>query len=1691
MNFKRFFAVLLLLSVLSGLLLPLTSRAATTSIQVGTLKNTEYFKQYDKTGFWFWTDYTYRPGDDGGIAYVYRTTDTEDILYYVNNTGSLDGTGLKEDTNLDDDTVITTYGSMAFGTSVGSAPSGYEGAEQYNPNTAQKAFMLVILEDFLKQRIPEINIDKPYSLGNIYYDTNNNQRQIRIPNADTKGDGDTIESKLLAINSGNLMSDESGRPEAWDIGVSLQDALTSDNYSRIIDVLKDDSGYFTTEQDKKTALALLSSGMLVMDNIHYSSNLFAYAVSSYLNEHGGEPLNEYGCSSLYGEALPLALKQMKSMIKKCESEEASANRQNSVTASIILNNLRQPAESEEKAPWEILRAMAHSNGDIKTGNFEYLATYLLGVGAHESYVSQINNATSLTINSGSCAPIQIYQSFAYTWKHPDWNPITAYSDITPTINNFDASIHPDLQNALLTLQQMMADDASAQQYQGTVKEQMDMWLLRVKVAMGNTIGIISNDDLESTLILKEIGATGILAPQRFNGHGAVNPLGYYYMWHLYQELIPIIDSIANGVGPFITKEGKDFTTIIDQIEMLKGLYDAFSFIDDPSLWEVWEDKRWDTISEDGKELCLRDMYEWLNYNNAFSIVDDYKANQAGNPFTHFWNYYKLDSSGNVTDSSEGQLSANIRTGIAASAQFLPMKTNVYDPYTWTDTVETEWLLDFYAKFGYNRKVLYMDTNPDAAVNFVNTGGRGALKVATLDDLLVDRDIVLYIDDNLYNVDTLADLVEKSWDRLDNTDNGDKNLGLFDSFIQAITGLWEVSMEEIAKTAEKSSYSTRVRISNDNRWDNFFFRYTVTEDEEADVGEDDIMHYLAPDDLWDEDTGTVLSTAGQVTYSPLMGFATISGIYRTPALRDGLNRILNNNNPVFLSSDTAPYMNPDFEKYIYSYMLLRNLEAQMTVDYATSLDRTSPLYMDIFGNILTESGLVVVPAAANPALFADNYRPVNAALLSTYGDSFHLPFDAGKNINHMLGGDIEGKGDTSNSYFHKDEKSGKWLLNSMRTTSGTMDISRLSTASKDALKELASVFEYDLTVGNYELPIWEQVITEVLRGAPIEHINKQFEGIQVDTRITRNGLILAEKLEFLVDALSGSGQNASLTIPNPAYIDGIEIVVFFIYKVLLLGVLIVWMLNIYLDATGGGINWMTAGKCLGTVALVLALIVGVPQLFELSYYESNKYLLQQETEYLMMLNLEKQSNGEEIGVSKVTEPTTNTKLYLKLAEVVMPWWDILQEVGLGATYSSLDQMYADYEAQHPLAYTEDVTMMNGGIYIDTNQLFESAEVSFSPVMKVIYVVGAEDTPASYYTPYYYFLNTIVNEISTWSTKNSYIAYTTKFQRGGALKTVGYVKAFFESEEFMLDGPDYFNLYDLYNVTPPREYEYVYPISQFDKDVLQTSQWCQTGLNEASTIKRIQKLNNYARTWIAENRDMIGKVSDETFLKCFALSCAMEHNRLFNTMRADNLEIQELSNEDLLRLSISPKDKVMAGSTMSYARYVYTTGGTIAIYCAAILEVVNFISSWIKPLATLAVFCIACISIFILKMVLRRGNNSVFGYITTIALMCGVNVIGSMFTKLSMYIPNLGFSTAVCIIVQIVIQVAYLALLLKIVKVALKDWKNVGYVHYESAFNKLPTRQRAYMSQDNGLGRGQSGWAYRESLLKIQDKRRRAL
>lgn len=72
--------------------------------------------------------------------------------------------------------------------------------------------------------------------------------------------------------------------------------------------------------------------------------------------------------------------------------------------------------------------------------------------------------------------------------------------------------------------------------------------------------------------------------------------------------------------------------------------------------------------------------------------------------------------------------------------------------------------------------------------------------------------------------------------------------------------------------------------------------------------------------------------------------------------------------------------------------------------------------------------------------------------------------------------------------------------------------------------------------------------------------------------------------------------------------------------------------------------------------------------------------------------------------------------------------------------------------------------------------------------------------------------------------------------------------------------------------------------------------------------------------------------------------------------------------------------MINSTLSYPRFVYAVGGTSGVFAAALLSMVMWVSSIVKPVLIVVAFLTIFISVFVFKVCLRKQDSSLYGYVT---------------------------------------------------------------------------------------------------------------
>jgi hypothetical protein len=1150
-----------------------------------------------------------------------------------------------------------------------------------------------------------------------------------------------------------------------------------------------------------------------------------------------------------------------------------------------------------------------------------------------------------------------------------------------------------------------------------------------------------------------------------DGH-IVNLNGYLGVLRTYLKMVHEKHKLLEVYGPYILSDKLLYAQQQDVLRKLDALKKGSA-----QLEKYDAKKGYDFWNKEENSVSLKTLYDFITKRTMLVDFNSYDVSNLSSSFKYFF------------DEKSEEFSKEYMRGVALSAMFVPMQTNVYDPLVIQQAGDDDFINDFHYRWGFYRKALYLDTNPDAALELKRTGQQGTKRVVTLADLIkTERDVVLYADDNFYNANKLADYLKMDMNRFDNVDSESGNNGKLATAWEKFSNIFRKDIYNVTKTAEHKTYG--------------FFPGITPYDPTKNPDQEDLL------DIYDSDVvlpSKLIDEEMQKTdYTVLQPFAVVSGIYRTKDVLSKANAFATDPKPVFISSSKLAFVQNATQKdkeSLLNYALLKNLEANMPLGYSQNLDMNSPLYLDIYGNILTESGLVVVPAAANPTLHSDGKFPIiSTALYTTYGKQYKFP-------------------SRWNIAFDMFVKEGDfWELMPVNTFVGDTISSPSNSIGTVAMrKQMFNIYASDLQGNILDFDLHLNMILEVLRGAPIENIDKNFEGINTAGRLSKAGLIAASKLDELNNALRSKSVNTNLSIPNPAFIDGIEYIVFFFYKLMVLASVIIWMVLIYLDAVGGKLSLQTGLKCLSATLLTVLTIVVIPESFELSYYQANKALLQKEAIYIQMLNLEKTEEGREIGITGVTEPVISSKLYLKLDDVDNHWGEMFKEILLSTSVNSVGDAYKKYNENNPVTGEAGIDVFNDGVYTSLDSLLQSTTVVAAPsanTMSLYQSSNLNSLPVSFFSPYYTFLDILIDDVNKYNADNNVYAYGTKTQRGGELKTLGLVKAFFMSPQFAEHKSDdclalgdiygttngivsYDNLLDPATVAKLRETQWVQRDIDTYKTNLENQGKTQENIDKLirkqseQLIKRIGLVNTHARDFVLEHFDLIGRVTDETFLKMMALDLALYHNKVFNSGTADTIEIYNLSNDDLLRLSIAPRTQVLLNSPLSFSRFVYETGRTPAIFAAALTVFITFVTGWLKPLLTLLIFAAVFVSVFVFKVILRKDNKPISGYLVTPLLVNLLNVLNAVLLKLSLSLPVLGLSPAICLLLSTVIQVFYVGALVMVVGVALHDWKSLGGNVYEyvasKMFDRTPTlskgKKRHY----------KEGRDYLTELLLKQQKR----
>lgn len=1031
---------------------------------------------------------------------------------------------------------------------------------------------------------------------------------------------------------------------------------------------------------------------------------------------------------------------------------------------------------------------------------------------------------------------------------------------------------------------------------------------------------------------------------------------------------------------------------------------------------------------------LRAVCEYYNrllpYENNVGLKDAYDKDAIlGEPMR---NFFSLKSQ---------QFEDNYLKGVALSASYVPMQTNLYDVSSVVPLNDPDFVEQFHYPFGFYRKALYIDTNINAAVDgYVRSKRSGEKRIATLQDMLEpEKDIVLYVDTNFYNVDKLAEMQGFAYRKMANTEEAGIAAADGNPITTFLTDTWseffDQNVENITKTGGIQTYSDKVKKK-------------VTEYDIEPKKEEGTDYVLSSENINRYLTGYSSDPEDEVQdeYSPLQSFAVVSAIYRDSTLYSNIKKQVVENKPVFISSpNLAGVEGVDQEGWntIYNYAMLKNLKENLGIDYKTTLDLDSPLYIDIYGNIITESGLVVIPAASNSTLYnPTSYRPYSVGFMGLYGKEWSIPEDFKNSEKYM------------SSAFYIEETTSTWQVKNKTIGSVYMNFRDLPINDADVVSSLITLEKQHLDKGCLDFYPRVYLITEVLRGAPIENINKEFEGISGNRSINKYGMYMAYKLDELSEQLlSNTNGNSMVTLPNLAYLDGVEYIIVFLFKLLFAITLVLLAYKIYTDAVQGFLGLKTFTTFIATLVIFVVVAFSIPKLMDASYYQVNKRLLQDEMQYVALLNLEKSNEGKEIGITSVDVPETKTTLYVKLDSLSVPWYEVLDDVLLSNAFATVDDIYQQAFEENLMSHLPGIIKKSNGLYMDLNYLFNTSTIDYDTKTNSIHQYVHETPYASYAMPYYAILDTLIERINAYNFKNKIDTAETKIQSNGSIKTTNLIEQYFTSEEFMEFSQDVLGFKTIYNI--PTLLEEVSPFDAEELTTMQNSLWY--AVTDESNMERVEqrvdKLDYKARNFVTENRDLFGKVSDETFLKIMALAMSLEHNDEFGIPAARSIEIFDVDSKDIIRLSMAPRNITMQDTSKSFARFVYDNAGTLGVVSTAILIVVYFVSSLVKPVCMIIILASMIASLIVQKLIKRDGNRAIEGYLITMALLCLTNVVYAFMLKISLSLPALGLTPVVSIVVQILIQFLYFFIIALFTTWVLRDWRNMGFNKYQTVFGDM--------------------------------------
>lgn len=1034
---------------------------------------------------------------------------------------------------------------------------------------------------------------------------------------------------------------------------------------------------------------------------------------------------------------------------------------------------------------------------------------------------------------------------------------------------------------------------------------------------------------------------------------------------------------------------------------------------------------------------------------------------------------KVEPLGFVIRFGDEQLSSQWKYGYAISSHYVPFKTNVYELSSIEAKVDdSEWVTEFFYKYGFYRKALYVTTDPEATVNRVITGRQSGTKVATLRDLLsYDHDIELYIDQEFYNSDEVDEQLTKY------IQNASEN-SVFGSIFDAVT----VTADTVLKTRGYANYSRDIQAN-------------VKPLEAPEMNEEDepVFKYdgflLSGDEILGED-----GYLSSYEYSIQQPYGVVSAIYRDSEIFTTVNTASVSNEPVFVSSKNVVGVQKDnynFYRMFYNYLTLSSLDNIISKETTLLLDLDAPIFIDIFGNIVTADGYVIIPAAANATLAGEKFTPYSVGYATFVANA---PEEIYKDMpvnfyDWFYGADYEYISGRKNiSYYSRTfrdrcQATGggfMHLLNSGRTSMGTTTLTdgvASTTVIWDNLNTRIAVLKnllvsvHYLNAANFYDSQHINLIIETLRGAPIEFIDLDKEGLNTSTANGKVSAYIAYKFEQIMNAIHTDSNGTvkdnrvalTFSILDIFHIESAEKVALLAVKCLLIGFLLLLAAMIVADATVGKMPLKIVGNIVITCVLTGTCISLIPVLTEFSLSTVTKKLLQAECSEILTMQTQRNSQGMEIGVTQTYPVSSSTNIVLHIGSLDVTWYDKL----LYSAYSNIDNSFEDLYDERaygiPIANAPYTVRRGKELYMDTGKVMASTTLQFDATKGLLTnsKLPTADTgmlSASYILPYYVILDQLVANVNLYNEKNGIQPMTYSVNADGSIRTQDLCYAYFHSPEFLGDEYDILDMARWFNFDTDK-IMYAPYFTDSDMKSFSMSYWYPLEADADNFKKSVDKLYEKARAYVNNNSEMLNYVSDAAYLKSFAMYLAVQYNNIFGVGTADAFEVKCIDTADLVRYVVGTPNDVYKFANRTLPRFAHEAGGSWTAFWGMIVYVMFCITNIVRVLSFILCYITCCGSIVYHRVLKREESASMLGFLVLIGELTILNLVFAVVVKVSVNLTRWGLSPSVSAVTVILLNAVVAGLFLFMNVKGLKNVTHLGKSELDGIkhfFNNISNR-----------------------------------